>query len=108
GSSREHAALAPRFLGIKIVLVKSFARIHLANLINFGIVPLVFENAGDYDFIKAADEIVFDDIKQKIQDGQDIIAKVGGREIKTKYELTQRQKEIIFAGGLLNWIKQNS
>ncbi|MDR0823130.1 MAG: aconitate hydratase [Endomicrobium sp.] len=105
GSSREHAALAPRFLGIRIVLVKSFARIHLANLINFGIVPLTFENAADYDLLNAGETIVFEDIKQKIKDNQSIIAKIGDKEIKVKYELTQRQKEIIFAGGMLNWVK---
>ncbi|MDR3243532.1 MAG: aconitate hydratase, partial [Elusimicrobiota bacterium] len=107
GSSREIAALAPRFLGIKAVLAKSFARIYFANLINFGIIPLMFENNEDYDFINSADIIVFDDIKRRIKDGEGIFAKTNGKDIKMKYELTQRQKEIIFAGGLLNWIKQN-
>ncbi|MDR3049669.1 MAG: aconitate hydratase [Elusimicrobiota bacterium] len=105
GSSREHAALAPRFLGVKIILVKSFARIHLANLINFGIVPLTFENAYDYDLLNAGETMVFEDIKQRIKDNESIIAKIGDKEIKVKYELTQRQKEIIFAGGMLNLIK---
>jgi aconitate hydratase len=105
GSSREHAALAPRYLGIRIVLAKSFARIHLANLINFGILPLTFDNPPDYDELKLGDKIDFGDIKNIIKDDKLTSVKVNGKEIKVNYSLTQRQKDIIFAGGLLNWIK---
>lgn len=108
GSSREHAALAPRYLGIKVVLVKSFARIHLANLINFGIVPLTFSNPSDYEIINLNDDIIFENIKSTLEAGNPLSAKVNGKEIKVNYELTKRQKEILFAGGLLNWIKISS
>jgi len=107
GSSREHAALAPRYLGIRIVLAKSFARIHLANLINFGILPLTFDNPPDYDELKLGDKIDFGDVKNIIKDDKLTSVKVNGKEIKVNHSLTQRQKDIIFAGGLLNWIKIN-
>ncbi len=106
GSSREHAALAPRYLGIKAVLVKSFARIHLANLINFGILPLTFADPLDYDKVKLGDKIEFSDIKNIIKNNKELIIKIEGKNIKLNYNFTDRQKEIIFAGGLLNWIKE--
>jgi aconitate hydratase len=106
GSSREHAALAPRYLGIKAVLVKSFARIHLANLINFGIIPLTFADPLDYDKVKLGDKIEFSDIKNIIKNNKELIIKIDGKNIKLNYNFTDRQKEIIFAGGLLNWIKE--
>ncbi len=105
GSSREHAALAPRYLGIKFVITKSFARIHLANLINFGIIPLTFDNPSDYELIKLTDKIEFNDIKNIIKENKDLIITVNGKNIKLNYSFTQRQKDILFAGGLLNWIK---
>ena len=106
GSSREHAALAPRYLGIKVVITKSFARIHLANLINFGIIPLTFDNVNDFELIKLADKIEFKDIKNIIKENKDLVIKVNNKEIKLNYSFTDRQKEILFAGGLLNWIKE--
>jgi aconitate hydratase len=107
GSSREHAAMAPRFLGIRAVLVKSFARIHLANLINFGILPLTFDDENDFGRLKLGMDIIFEDILSAIEGGKDLFAKTSdGAMIKTKYELTPRQKEILFAGGLLNRIKR--
>ena len=106
GSSREHAALAPRYLGIKVVITKTFARIHLANLINFGIIPLTFDNVNDYELIKLADKIEFKDIKNVIKENKDIVVTVNGKNIKLNYRFTDRQKEILFAGGLLNWIKE--
>lgn len=108
GSSREHAALAPRFLNIKIVLVKSFARIHLANLINFGIIPLTFDNTSDYDSISLGDKLTFKDVESILKNNEDFIININGKQIKANYSLTQRQKEILLAGGLLNWIKVNS
>ncbi|MCR4662361.1 MAG: aconitate hydratase [Endomicrobiaceae bacterium] len=106
GSSREHAALAPRYLGIKFVITKSFARIHLANLINFGIIPLTFNNPNDYDLIKLTDKIEFKDIKYIIKENKELIIKVNDKNIKLDYNFTDRQKDILFAGGLLNWIKE--
>lgn len=106
GSSREHAALAPRYLGIKVVITKTFARIHLANLINFGIIPLTFADVNDYELIKLADKIEFKDIKNIIKENKDLVITVNGKNIKLNYSFTERQKEILFAGGLLNWIKE--
>lgn len=106
GSSREHAALAPRYLGIKVVITKTFARIHLANLINFGIIPLTFADVNDYDLIKLADKIEFKNIKNIIKENKDLVITVNGKNIKLNYSFTERQKEILFAGGLLNWIKE--
>ena len=109
GSSREHAALAPRFLNIKMLLAKSFARIHFANLINFGIIPLTFKNPSDYDKIEQGDNFSFSRAKDILEKGGDFDILIAGKgvKIKTEYDLTQRQKEILLAGGLLNWIKLN-
>jgi len=107
GSSREHAALAPRYLGVQFVITKSFARIHLANLINFGIIPLTFNNPSDYDNIKLDDEIEFCNVKEIIKNNNDLFVKVNDKNIKLNYTFTDRQKEILFAGGLLNWIKES-
>jgi len=107
GSSREHAAIAPRFLNIKIVLAKSFARIHLANLINFGIIPLTFDVPADYDLIKQGDSLTFENAADILKNNKEFVIKVNGQHIKANYDLTQRQKDILLAGGLLNWIKQN-
>ena len=73
GSSREHAALAPRFLGIQVKIAKSFARIHRSNLINFGIVPLLFKNSGDYDSILQGDSIRIQDMKKAVKEGREEI-----------------------------------
>ncbi len=109
GSSREHAALAPLYLGIKAVVVKSFARIHRANLINAGILPLTFVNEDDYDLISEGDELSLPNVKQLIKEGKDIVIvnKTTGKEILTKCELSGRTKDIILAGGLLDYTKQN-
>ena len=109
GSSREHAALAPLYLGVKAVLVKSFARIHRANLINAGILPLEFCNEADYDKINLNDEITLPDVKEIIANGGDVkvVNKTTGEEIMAKCELTDRTKTIIIAGGLLNYTKEN-
>jgi aconitate hydratase len=109
GSSREHAALAPLYLGVKAVLVKSFARIHRANLINAGILPLTFANEADYAEINLGDELQLPDIKKIIANGGDVIVKnkTTGKTIVAKCELTPRTKGIILAGGLLNYTKEN-
>lgn len=106
GSSREHAALAPRHLGLRVVIALSFARIHWQNLINFGILPLVFKNPDDYKTIKLNDIVTIDHLpeilKNKVFDIQ-----VNNRIIQVEQTLSERQKEILELGGLINWIKKN-
>ena len=108
GSSREHAALAPRYLGVEAVIAKSFARIHLANLINFGILPLIFEDPRDYDRIAEGRTLEIADAVSKIRKNSILSAKIkgNGKNIRLIYSFTPRQKEILFAGGLLNFIKK--
>lgn len=110
GSSREHAALAPLYLGIKAVLVKSFARIHRANLINAGILPLTFVNESDYDKISQGDEIVLADVRKDIEADKTqliVVNKTTGAEIPVLCELTGRTKDIVLAGGLLDYTREN-
>jgi aconitate hydratase len=108
GSSREHAALAPRYLGLKAVIAVSFARIHWQNLINFGVVPLELSNPDDYKWIEQGDTLIFKDIKQAIQKGNEVevINKTKGRAIMTRHTMTKRQVEMILAGSLINIFKQ--
>ncbi|MBN1522844.1 MAG: aconitate hydratase [Spirochaetales bacterium] len=107
GSSREHAALAPMFLKIKAVIAKSFARIHKANLINFGILPLEFQNSADYDTIDEADELVIVDVRKNLKDGNTlvIVNKTKNREFTVVHTLGGRFLDILINGGLLNTIK---
>ena len=110
GSSREHAALAPLHLGVKAVLVKSFARIHRSNLINAGILPLTFVNEADYDKISQGDELVLENIRSAIESGKTEITlknKTTGAEIPVLCELTGRTKDIILAGGLLDYTRES-
>ncbi len=106
GSSREHAALVPMYLGIRCVVAKSFARIHAANLINAGILPLTFLNPNDYDMLSQDDRLVIDDIKSGMAKGE-LIMKTSGKEVKLACDLTERQQKILLAGGLLNYTKEN-
>ena len=110
GSSREHAALAPLYLGVKAVIVKSFARIHMANLINAGIVPLTVANESDYDKIDQMDELKIENIGKQIANGKVIkVTNVTkGFDFEVNADLSDRQKEMLYAGGLLNYTKQNS
>ena len=105
GSSREHAALAPLYLGVKAVLVKSFARIHRANLINAGILPLEFADESDYDKIDLGDSLAIENVRGQIAEGDTIVIKnlSKGIDVVTKCVLTERQQAIILAGGLLNY-----
>ncbi|MBQ8435217.1 MAG: aconitate hydratase, partial [Oscillospiraceae bacterium] len=110
GSSREHAALAPLYLGIKAVLVKSFARIHRANLINAGILPLTFVNEADYDTISQCDQLVLDNVRTDIEAGKSeltVVNKTTGKEIPVLCELSGRTKDIILAGGLLDYTRES-
>ena len=110
GSSREHAALAPLYLGVKAVLVKSFARIHKSNLINAGILPLTFVNPDDYEKIAQGDELVVKDVKAKLEKDEPIVVTnvTKGIDIPVDCELTDRTKAIIIAGGLLDYTRENS
>ena len=108
GSSREHAALAPLYLGVKAVLVKNFARIHRANLINAGILPLTFVNEADYEKIAQGDELELADVRKHIENGETtltLVNKTTGVEIPVLCELTGRTKDIILAGGLLDYTR---
>ena len=109
GSSREHAALAPLYLGIKAVVVKSFARIHRSNLINAGIVPFTFVNEADYEKISQGDDLLIENLVSAINgDGNAILKnRTNGAEIPVVCELSERAKEIVTAGGLLNFTKKS-
>ncbi len=108
GSSREHAALVPLYLGIKAVITKSFARIHADNLVNAGILPLVFADPADYDAISQGDALELPDIKSAIANGGEIVLSVSGKKIALKTNLSDRQRAIILAGGLLNYTKEQN
>ena len=110
GSSREHAALAPLYLGVKAVLARSFARIHRANLINNGILPLTFADAADYDAVSEGDEIVIAEAPAQIAaaaEGGAVTASIAGREVELRLDITPRQRDILLAGGLLNYTREH-
>jgi len=107
GSSREHAALAPRYLGVRAKIVKSFARIHKANLVNFGILPLTFVDSSDYDRINLDDLISIPNVRTEIAEGKtEIPVQVGDKTIITQLEVSERQREILLAGGILNLVNK--
>lgn len=108
GSSREHAALCPMYLGVKAVMARSFERIHASNLVNFGILPLVFGDREDYNNIAAGDELSLRNIKMALSEGDTLTVsnETRNKEIKFRLELSGRQREIILAGGLLNHTRQ--
>jgi aconitate hydratase len=103
GSSREHAAIAPMFLGIQAVIARSFARIHRSNLINFGILPLLFRNAEDYEKVEKGDRLVLQGVKNTLTGNQSysIYNKTKNNTFEVSSQLNDREKEIIIAGGLL-------
>ena len=105
GSSREHAALVPMYLGIRCVVAKSFARIHAANLINAGILPLTFENGEDYELVAQGDKLCLKNIREGMAAGKLMLC-CGDKEIPTLCNLTERQQKILLAGGLLNYTKE--
>jgi len=107
GSSREHAALAPRYLGVRVKIAKSFARIHKANLCNFGILPLTFKNPPDYDAVQMGDRLIFNDLRRRLENGDtEIPVRIGDRDILTLLEVSDRQRQHLLAGGTLGYIKQ--
>lgn len=109
GSSREHAALVPLYLGIKAVITKSFARIHCANLVNAGIIPFTFANEADYDRISVNDELCLEGIRESIANGTDVTLKnlTTGESYKLDYQLSERQRDILLAGGLLDYTRES-
>jgi len=110
GSSREHAAICPMFLGVKAVIAKSFERIHAANLINFGILPLTFENEADYETLGAGGEIEILGIKAALSSGSNLSLsdRASKKLMPLKYSLSARQRDILLAGGMLNYTKAKS
>ncbi len=111
GSSREHAAIAPRFLGIRAKLAKSFARIHKANLINFGILPLTFSDPNDYETLSSDDRIRFEGVRAAVEQGkEELIAELlpSRRKMLFRLDVTDRERKILLAGGLINLAGQSS
>ncbi len=110
GSSREHAALAPLYLGVKAVVVKSFARIHMANLINAGIIPMTFADEADYDKIDQMDELRMNNLKAVIGSENELTVTnvTKGFDFKVKIDLSVRQREMLIAGGLLNYTRESN
>ena len=107
GSSREHAALVPMYLGVRAVITKSFARIHIANLINAGIMPLTFKNADDYDKLNQSDKLTLSNVFEGMDKGEIILKnETTGKEIELTCSFTERQKAILKAGGLLAYTKE--
>ena len=107
GSSREHAALVPLYLGVKAVVAKSFARIHIANLINAGIIPFTFQNTDDYDEINQGDKLYFKDLFDGFERGEiTLVNETIGKSYKLACSFTDRQIKILKAGGLLAYTKQ--
>ena len=107
GSSREHAALAPRYLGVCAKIVKSFARIHKANLCNFGILPLTFKNPQDYDRCQKGSKVVFPEVRKHVLNGdREIPVEVDGHAIVTLLDVSSRQRQLLMAGGALNYVRE--
>jgi len=107
GSSREHAALAPRYLGVRAKIVKSFARIHKANLCNFGILPLTFENPEDCRLFEKGLKVKFPGIRKHLENGdREILVQVDGKEVITLLDVSDRQREHLIAGGTLNFVRK--
>ncbi len=109
GSSREHAALAPRYLGLQVVITKSFARIHWQNLVNFGILPLTFATSADYDKVAQGDVLVMTNVPETLKKGSDITATIEGKGTKVvlRHKLSPRQVDVLIDGGLINWVKKH-
>jgi aconitate hydratase len=108
GSSREHAAIAPRYLGQIAVVAKSYARIGWQNLANFGIVPLELEDPADYERIDQGDEIQARGLRRALENGTPIVLRnrTKGRDIRTTHSLSERQVQLILEGGVVNYFKQ--
>ncbi|HSV96692.1 MAG TPA: aconitate hydratase [Spirochaetota bacterium] len=105
GSSREHAAICPMYLGVRIVMAKSFERIHAANLVNFGILPLVLANESDYELISQGQEFAATELHSRVSGEGRIGIRIGGREFEFDLQATRRQRDILMDGGLLNYTR---
>ncbi|WP_022792491.1 aconitate hydratase [Marinococcus halotolerans] len=107
GSSREHAALAPRYLGLRVALVQDFARIHWQNLVNFGVLPITFEDAEDYMKIDTGDTIVLENLRENIQNHNTFEAAIKNKNetITVRHEMSRRQIDMMLRGGLINWVR---
>ncbi len=109
GSSREHAALAPRYLGVRAVIAKSFARIHMANLCNYGILPLVFSNPDDYRLVRPGSTIIYRQIQRDLTSGaEEIEVEVDSGKIRASLHVSERERRMLLAGGALNLVKMGS
>jgi aconitate hydratase len=108
GSSRENAALAPRYLGLAVVLARSFARIHWQNLVNFGILPLTFIDPADYDQLRQGDTIQLKGVRKALQSGPELMAALAGngRTIALRHDLSPRQLALLLGGGVINWLRE--
>jgi aconitate hydratase len=108
GSSREHAAVAPRNLGLRLVLAKGFARIHRQNLVNYGVLPLVFAEPKDYERLETGDVLIARDLHQTLANGGDVILDIQGKDsISTRHGLTEKQLAVIVVGGFINWRRKS-
>jgi aconitate hydratase len=111
GSSREHAALAPRYLGLRVVIAKGFARIHHQNLINFGVLPLTFADPQDFDSLQLKDRLLLEGVRQAIESGESVLTvqtEDSQKRLKTNFDLSARERNILLAGGVTNWIRQRT
>ncbi|MEE3361935.1 MAG: hypothetical protein VZQ84_00085, partial [Anaerovoracaceae bacterium] len=105
GSSREHAALAPLYLGVRFVIAKSFARIHRSNLINSGIIPLVFEDASDHDDIEVGQKLIIENAPEQVKNDEVTVKnEATGRSYRTKANLSDLELKMILAGGKINYL----
>jgi len=107
GSSREHAAICPMYLGVRVIMAKSFERIHSANLINFGIIPLVFKNESDYERINTGDSFTASGLIGQVSKGNDVLVEIAGVEYLFTLLASERQRKILVDGGLLNFTRKN-
>ncbi|WP_136064191.1 aconitate hydratase [Modicisalibacter radicis] len=107
GSSREHATIAPRYNGLRVVIAKSFARIHWQNLINFGVLPLRFDDPADHDALEAGQTLIFEDLREVLTQGDRVTAKSDNGGITLRHDMTPRQVEMLLEGGLVNWMKRH-
>lgn len=104
GSSREHAAIAPRYLGLRVVIAKDYARIHWQNLVNFGVLPLIYENSDDHDALEQGTKLRISGLHDALSGGDRVSVEVdGGQSVECRHGLSPRQVEILMAGGLINW-----
>ena len=108
GSSREHAALAPRYLGLRAVIAKSFARIHRQNLINFGIIPLLFDASEDYDRLETGKTARLEGLEDAINSDNTLKAEIGGADVTCRLDLSGRERAMLAKGGAVNYLKSGA